>query len=58
MQIRKARQQLIQREALGESLRAVDFEQLNIQNQDYVKMIEEKSRYVHDMKKIAGVESF
>ncbi|XP_076241098.1 cilia- and flagella-associated protein 263-like [Calliopsis andreniformis] len=54
MQIKKARQQLIQREELGETLHAVDFEQLNIQNKDYVKMIEEKNHYVHEMKRIAG----
>ncbi|XP_017788696.1 PREDICTED: coiled-coil domain-containing protein 113-like [Habropoda laboriosa] len=53
-QIRKARRQLAQREELGESLHAVDFEKLNIENQDYVKMLEEKSVYVIDMKKIAG----
>ncbi|CAK9827619.1 Coiled-coil domain-containing protein 113 [Anthophora retusa] len=54
MQIRKARRQLAQREELGESLHAVDFEKLNIENQDYVKMLEEKSVYVIDMKRIAG----
>ncbi|XP_017888562.2 coiled-coil domain-containing protein 113-like [Ceratina calcarata] len=54
MQIRKATRQLIQREELGESLRAVDFYKLTIENQDYVKMLEEKSLYVIDMKRIAG----
>ncbi|XP_076634702.1 cilia- and flagella-associated protein 263 [Colletes latitarsis] len=54
MQIKKAKQQLIQREELGEALHAVDFEQLNIQNKDYARMIEEKNRYVFEMKKIAG----
>nr|XP_031827707.1 coiled-coil domain-containing protein 113-like [Nomia melanderi] len=52
--IKKTRQQLVQREELGEALRAVDFEQLNIQNKDYVRMIEEKTIYVIDMKRIAG----
>ncbi|XP_076647928.1 cilia- and flagella-associated protein 263 [Halictus rubicundus] len=54
MLITKTRHQLVQREELGEALRAVDFEQLNIQNKDYVRMIEEKTIYVLDMKKIAG----
>ncbi|XP_053982796.1 coiled-coil domain-containing protein 113-like [Hylaeus volcanicus] len=54
MQIKKAKQQLIQREELGEALHAVDFEQLNIQNKDYARMIEEKNRYVIEMKRIAG----
>ncbi|XP_076285301.1 cilia- and flagella-associated protein 263-like isoform X2 [Lasioglossum baleicum] len=54
MLITKTRQQLVQREELGEALRAVDFEQLNIQNKDYVRMIEEKTIYMLDMKKIAG----
>ncbi|CAL7950444.1 unnamed protein product [Xylocopa violacea] len=54
MQIAKAGRQLVQREELGESLHAVDFEKLNIENQDYVKMLEEKSVYVIDMKRIAG----
>lgn len=54
MQIKKTRHQLIQREELGETLHAVDFEQLNIENQDYLKMIEEKNHYVHEMKRIAG----
>lgn len=56
-QIKKAEQQLIQRKELGESLHAVDFEQLNIENKDYVKMIEEKNRYVIEMKRIAGDQS-
>ncbi|XP_015433600.1 PREDICTED: coiled-coil domain-containing protein 113-like [Dufourea novaeangliae] len=54
MLIKKTRQQLAQREELGEALRAVDFEQLNIQNKDYIRMIEEKTIYVLDMKRIAG----
>ncbi|XP_076750654.1 cilia- and flagella-associated protein 263 [Xylocopa sonorina] len=54
MQIAKAGRQLVQREELGESLHAIDFEKLNIENQDYVKMLEEKSVYVIDMKRITG----
>ncbi|XP_076168538.1 cilia- and flagella-associated protein 263 [Ptiloglossa arizonensis] len=42
------------REEIGEALRAVDFEQLNIENKDCARLIEEKNRYVFDMKKIAG----
>ncbi|CAD1472519.1 unnamed protein product, partial [Heterotrigona itama] len=54
MHIRKARQQLAQRKELGELLRAVDFEKLKIENQDYAKLLEEKNLYVIDMKRIAG----
>ncbi|XP_015596618.1 coiled-coil domain-containing protein 113 [Cephus cinctus] len=54
MQIKKAKQELIQREELGKTLHAIDFEQLAIQNQDYVKKIEEKNRYLLEMKKITG----
>ncbi|KAF3425538.1 hypothetical protein E2986_08220 [Frieseomelitta varia] len=54
MHIRKARQQLAQRKELGELLHAVDFEKLNIENQDYAKLLEEKNLYVIDMKRIAG----
>ncbi|XP_078053789.1 cilia- and flagella-associated protein 263-like [Augochlora pura] len=54
MLIKKTRHQLAQTEQLGEALRAVDFQQLNIQNKDYVRMIEEKTMYVLDMKRIAG----
>lgn len=58
MQIRKARHQLIQRRELGETLHAIDFEKLNIENQDNAKMLEEKNLYVIDMKRIAGDRSW
>lgn len=53
-QIRKVRMQLEQRKALGEALRAIDFEQLSIENQDCMRKIEEKNRHLLRMKKIAG----
>ncbi|XP_012276405.1 coiled-coil domain-containing protein 113 isoform X2 [Orussus abietinus] len=53
-QIKKAKQQLQQREETGETLRAIDFEQLAIENQDYVRKIEEKNHYLLEMKKISG----
>ncbi|XP_067207927.1 cilia- and flagella-associated protein 263 [Linepithema humile] len=53
-QIRKVRMQLEQRKALGEALRTIDFEQLGIENQDCMQKIEEKNRYLLQMKRIAG----
>lgn len=53
-QIKKANHQLRQREELGEALHAIDFQQLAIENQDYVKTIEEKNRYLLDLKRITG----
>jgi len=53
-QMRKIRMQLEQRKALGEALRAIDFEQLYIENQEFMRKIEEKNRYLLQMKKIAG----
>nr|XP_012229377.1 PREDICTED: coiled-coil domain-containing protein 113 [Linepithema humile] len=52
-QIRKVRMQLEQRKALGEALRTIDFEQLGIENQDCMQKIEEKNRYLLQMKRIA-----
>lgn len=54
-QIRKAKLQLKQRKELGEALRAIDFEQLYIENQDCVRKIDEKNLYLLEMKKIAGI---
>lgn len=54
IQKRKAKQQLKHRQELGEALRAVDFEQLNIENQDCIRKIDEKTRHMLEMKKIAG----
>ncbi|XP_012539807.1 coiled-coil domain-containing protein 113 [Monomorium pharaonis] len=53
-QIRRVQLQLKQRKELGEALRAIDFEQLNIENQVCIQKIDEKNRYLLDMKKIAG----
>ncbi|XP_032682450.1 coiled-coil domain-containing protein 113-like [Odontomachus brunneus] len=54
IQKRKAKQQLKHRQELGEALRAVDFEQLNIENQDCIRKIDEKTQHMLEMKKIAG----
>ncbi|XP_072762278.1 cilia- and flagella-associated protein 263-like [Anoplolepis gracilipes] len=53
-QIRKVKLQLQHRKELGEALRAVDFEQLNIENQVCIREIDEKNRYLLKMKKIVG----
>lgn len=53
-QIRKVKLQLKQRKELGEALRAIDFEQLNIQNQVCIRKIDEKNQYLFEMKRIAG----
>ncbi|EFN79408.1 Coiled-coil domain-containing protein 113 [Harpegnathos saltator] len=57
IQKRKAKQQLKHRQELGEALRAVDFEQLNIENQDCIRKIDEKTQHMLEMKKIAGSRS-
>jgi predicted nucleic acid-binding Zn-ribbon protein len=53
-QIRKVKLQLKQRKELGEALRAIDFEQLNIENQVCIRKIDEKNQHLLQMKKIAG----
>ncbi|XP_029674460.1 coiled-coil domain-containing protein 113-like [Formica exsecta] len=53
-QIRKVKLQMQQRKELGETLRAVDFEQLNIENQICIREIDEKNRYLLEMKRIVG----
>ncbi|XP_011158072.2 coiled-coil domain-containing protein 113 [Solenopsis invicta] len=53
-QIRKVKLQLKQRKELGEALRAIDFEQLNIENQVCIRKIDEKYQHLLQMKKIAG----
>lgn len=55
-QIRKVKLQLKQRKELGEALRAVDFEQLNIENQVCIRKIDEKNQYLLEMKRIASKE--
>lgn len=54
IQKRKAKQQLKHRQELGEALRAIDFEQLNIENQDCIRKIDEKTQHMLEIKKIAG----
>ncbi|KYN09209.1 hypothetical protein ALC57_18639 [Trachymyrmex cornetzi] len=53
-QIRKVKLQLRHRKELGEALRVIDFEQLNIENQICVQKIDEKNQYLLEMKRIAG----
>ncbi|XP_029165748.1 LOW QUALITY PROTEIN: coiled-coil domain-containing protein 113 [Nylanderia fulva] len=53
-QIRKVKLQLQHRKELGEALRAVDFEQLNIENQVCIREIDEKNRYLLEMKRIVA----
>lgn len=55
-QIRKVKLQLRHRKELGEALRAIDFEQLNIENEVCVRKIDEKNQYLLEMKRIAGKE--
>lgn len=55
-QIRKVKLQLKQRKELGEALRAIDFEQLNIENEVCVRKIDEKNQYLLEMKRIVGKE--
>lgn len=55
-EIGKAKLQLKQRKEIGEALRAVDFEQLSIKNQDCIRKIDEKNQYLLEMKRIAGNE--
>ncbi|EFN63634.1 Coiled-coil domain-containing protein 113 [Camponotus floridanus] len=56
-QIRKVKLQLQHRKELGEALRPVDFEQLNIENQVCIREIDKKNRYLLEMKKIVGRHS-
>nr|RLU20036.1 hypothetical protein DMN91_006642 [Ooceraea biroi] len=53
-QIQKVNLQLKHRKEFGEALRAIDFEQLNIENQDCIRRIEEKNQYLLEMKRITG----
>ncbi|XP_071570943.1 cilia- and flagella-associated protein 263 [Temnothorax nylanderi] len=53
-QIRKVKLQLKQRKELGEALRAIDFEQLNIENKVCIRKIDEKTQYLLEMKRIVG----
>ncbi|XP_020279577.1 coiled-coil domain-containing protein 113-like [Pseudomyrmex gracilis] len=53
-QIRKVKLQLQHRKQMGEALRAIDFEQLNIENQVCIRQIDEKFQCLLQMKKVAG----
>lgn len=55
-QTRKVKLQLQQRKQMGEALRAIDFEQLNIENQVCMQKIDEKFQCLLQMKKVAGEE--
>lgn len=53
-QFYKLSNQLSQKEELGETLHAVDFEQLQIENQHFLKKIEEKNVHLLEQKKMNG----
>lgn len=53
-QYTKVSNQLIAKEELGETLHAVDFEQLQIENQRLIKRIEEKNIHLIELKKTNG----
>ncbi|KYN06358.1 hypothetical protein ALC62_02695 [Cyphomyrmex costatus] len=53
-QIRKVKLQLKHRKELGEALRVIDFEQLNVENQICVQNIDEKNQSLLEMKRIVG----
>ncbi|KAB0805016.1 hypothetical protein PPYR_01986 [Photinus pyralis] len=53
----KLSHQLIQKEELGETIDAVDFEQLRIQNNHLAKTIEEKNAHLLDLKKMNGMSN-
>ncbi|XP_008557297.1 coiled-coil domain-containing protein 113 [Microplitis demolitor] len=53
-QIKKARLQLRQREELGETLHLIDFQALAIENEEYLKKIDEKNKQLGQLKKITG----
>lgn len=52
--IRKLQQTLKQKRELGESLHAVDFEKLQIENKHFVKQIDRKTLQLIDLKKMNG----
>ncbi|KAH0553880.1 coiled-coil domain-containing protein 113-like [Cotesia glomerata] len=53
-QIKKARLQLRQREELGETLHLIDFQALAIENEEYLKKIDDKNHQLGQLKKITG----
>lgn len=54
VQFQKVSSQLLAKEELGETLHAVDFEQLKIENQRLIKRIEEKNTHLLELKKMNG----
>ncbi|KAG5443742.1 Coiled-coil domain-containing protein 113 [Clonorchis sinensis] len=53
-QLRKSREQLRQKEELGEVLRPVDFEQLKIDNSECLRKIDERNQEIQRLKLVAG----
>lgn len=54
VQFQKVSNQLLAKEELGETLHAVDFEQLQIENQRLIKKIEEKNTHLLELKRMTG----
>jgi len=54
--MQKVKLQLMHGNKLGNSLRVVDFEELEIENQECIRRMDEKNQYLLDMKRIAGKE--
>lgn len=54
-QIKKVRQQLMEKEELGDVLKPIDFEELEIANAENVKKIEEQNQCILEMKRMTGV---
>ncbi len=54
MQVRKVEQQLHQKEDMGEVLHVVDFDQLKIENQQYLDRIEERNTELLRLKTTTG----
>lgn len=54
VQVRKMEQQLHQKEDMGEVLHVVDFDQLKIENQQYLDRIEERNSELLSLKNTTG----
>lgn len=54
VQVRKMEQQLHQKEDMGEVLHVVDFDQLKIENQQYLDKIEERNSELLRLKTTTG----
>jgi len=54
VQVRKVEQQLHQKEDMGEVLHVVDFDQLKIENQQYLDRIEERNTELLRLKATTG----